>query len=128
MAQQTLALLAGQFAVCRLEREAALPEWALRGWFCIARTHDELSIVCPQAHVPEGIACVGGWRCLQVRGPLDWAMTGVLASLATPLAEAGISLFAISTYEMDYILVRQAELEKALAALARAGHRIAERG
>lgn len=122
-----LRLLPGTFAVCRLEPDAAIPAWALAGILTsISRTPDELSIVCPEAQVPEGILAEKGWRCFKIQGPLPFAMTGVLASLVNPLAEAGISLFAFSTYDTDYVLVKDAALERALTALLQAGHSIEE--
>jgi hypothetical protein len=122
----TLVLLPETFAVCRLPADAPLPAWALAGpYFAITRTSDELSIVCVQAQVPSGVTCQPGWRCLQVAGPLDFALTGVLASLAQPLAAAGVSIFAISTYDTDYLLVPDRSLAAALAALRNAGHILA---
>jgi hypothetical protein len=126
LAPITLSLLPETFAVCRLPAEAPLPAWALAGpFFAITRTADELSIVCVQAQVPSGVTCQPGWRCLQVAGPLDFALTGVLASLAQPLAAAGVSIFALSTYDTDYLLVPEAQLDAAQAALHSAGHMLA---
>ena len=99
-----------------------IPEWAHSGFFSMTRTPDELSIVCNEEIVPDGVACEKGWHCLQVKGPLDFALTGILASLAAPLAEAGISIFAISTYDTDYFLVK--ELDRAIAVLFKAGHNV----
>jgi len=122
-----LRLLPGTFAVCRFEPEAVIPAWALAGdLVSISRTPDELSIVCPEALVPQGILVEKGWRCLKIQGPLPFSMTGVLASLVDPLAEAGISLFAFSTYDTDYVLVKDATLERARAALVQAGHSLEE--
>lgn len=122
----TLLLLPDTFAVCRLPTETALPDWATIGaFYAITRTAEELSLVCPQQHVPAGVACQPGWRCLQVAGPLDFSLTGVLASLAQPLAAAGVSIFALSTYDTDYLLVQAAQLQTALAALHNAGHMLA---
>lgn len=122
----TLFLLSETFAVCRLPAGAALPAWATSGsLYAVTRTAGELSIVCAQAQVPDGVVCNSGWRCLQVAGPLDFALTGVLASLAAPLATAGISLFALSTYDTDYLLVQEQTLASALAALRNAGHILA---
>lgn len=95
-------------------------------FFSITRTPEELSVVVPQEHVPESITCQRDFRALQVAGPLAFDQVGVLASLATPLADAGISIFAISTYDTDYILVRQADLLRALEALRAAGHTVEE--
>jgi hypothetical protein len=123
--QLTLSILPDTLAICRLDSQARLPEWALAGSFCsVTRTSDELSIVCAQANVPEDITCSRGWRGLKVAGPLDLALTGVLAALATPLAEAGISIFALSTYDTDYVLVREQNLERAVQILSYAGHQV----
>ena len=119
----TLSIMPGTFAICRVDAGAAIPRWALRGSFVsLTRTADELSIVCPQGDVPEGMQCSRGWRCLRVAGPLDLSLTGVLASLTAPLARARISLFAISSFNTDYLLVQEKDLEEALVALSAAGH------
>ena len=119
-------LTADHLAICRLAAEAPFPPWALEpgAFLSITRTPEELSLVCPQSSVPAGIRCEGGWRALQVDGPLDFALTGILASLTVPLAEAGLSLFALSTFDTDYLLVREAQLSEALGALRKAGHQI----
>ena len=122
-----LDVLPEPFAVVRLAADAAVPEWA-RGagaLVSVTRTADELSIVCPETAVPAGLPAQRGFRGLRVRGPLDFSAVGILASLAGPLAAAGVSLFALSTYDTDYLLVRAADLERALAALAGAGHALA---
>jgi hypothetical protein len=121
----TLRLFPETLAVCRLDAGAGVPAWALAGSFTsITRTRDELSLVCEQENVPGGIRCEAGWRYLKVEGPLDFALTGILASLTTALGLAGISVFAISTYDTDYLLVRGADLERAVELLAREGHRV----
>jgi hypothetical protein len=121
----TLSIMPGAFAICRLDDGAAIPRWALRGSFVsVTRTADELSIVCPQSDVPEGMQCSRWWRCLRVEGPLDLSITGVLASLTTTLASARISLFAISTFNTDYLLVQEKNLKEALVALSSAGHNV----
>jgi len=107
-------------AVCRLPADDRIPSWALElheGFISITRTPDELSIVCAQVAVPPDTQSEDGFRALMVPGPIPFEQTGVLASLANPLAAAGISIFAISTYDTDYVLVRAADLERALAAL-----------
>ena len=95
------------------------------GFHAIVRTAEELSIVCAEQAVPPGVICQRGWRGLKVAGPLDFALTGVLASLAGPLAEAAVSIFAISTYDTDYLLIREVQLDTAIDALRRAGHAVA---
>jgi hypothetical protein len=102
-----------------------VPPWAIApGFFSITRTPDELSIVTAQDAPPTGILHEPGWRCLKLAGQFDFALTGILASLATPLADAGVGIFAISTYNTDYVLVKQADLTQAVAALQAAGHRV----
>lgn len=113
------------FAICRLPPDARVPAWAWGSDFtAVVRTPDELSIACLERDVPPEIRCERGWRCLKVAGPLDLSLTGVLASLVGPLAGAGISVFAISTYDTDYLLVRQRDLKRAVQVLARAGHQV----
>jgi hypothetical protein len=120
-----LTILPQIFSICRLGKDAPIPDWALSsGFFSITRTDEELSVVCPQARVPEGVKRDPGWRCLKVEGPLDLSATGVLASLANPLAEEGISIFAVSTYGTDYLLVKEGTLEKAVTVLSENGHQI----
>ncbi len=121
----TLSLLLDRFAICRLPATAATPEWATRGeFFSITRTTDELSIVCRQNEVPELTACERDWRALKIAGPLDFALKGILASLAAPLAAADISIFVISTFDTDYLLVKAEALETAVTTLIRAGHHV----
>jgi hypothetical protein len=118
-----LAELEGPFAVCKLDKDAAIPTWAMgAGLFSVTRTRDEFSVVCRQALVPEGIVCEQGWRCLRVIGAMPFALIGVLASLVTPLAEAAVSIFAISTFDTDYLLVKEYDFEKAVNALRQHGH------
>jgi hypothetical protein len=120
-----LSILPETLAICRLEKDREIPDWAFGGGFVsITRTSEELSVVCPQAQVPEEIKRDLGWRCLKVEGPLDLSATGVLASLATPLAREAISVFAVSTYDTDYLLVQQKDLERAVMVLSQNGHQI----
>ncbi|MCB0002933.1 MAG: ACT domain-containing protein [Anaerolineae bacterium] len=121
----TLTLLPCTLAICRLDPAAALPDWAAAGSFYAAtRTPEELSIVCEQHLVHAGVACQRDWRCLKVAGPLDFALTGVLARLAAPLADAAIPVFVISTYDTDYLLVQAAQLAVAITVLRTAGHTV----
>jgi len=124
MAPLRLTILPEALAVCRLAAGDAFPAWLPpHGFVSVTRTSDELSIVCPQDAVPPGVPCEPGWCALAVAGPLDFGLTGILASIATPLAEAGISIFAISTFDTDYVLVKAERLDDAVEALRRAGHR-----
>ncbi|MEX1020492.1 MAG: ACT domain-containing protein [Litorilinea sp.] len=114
--------LDGEFCICRLAPSAPIPAWAAQpGWVAITRTTEELSIVCPTSRLPEhmeqNIKVNRGWRCLQVAGPLDLNATGILARLSATLAEANIPLFAISTYDTDYLLVPADTTPRALAVL-----------
>ena len=122
--QLSLILLPDRFAVCKLEPGANIPSWAAGGSFVsITRTSDELSIVCDETSVPEGVKCARNWRCLRVAGAMDFSAIGVLASLVAPLAQAQISVFAISTFDTDYLLFQAKDLENAQAALIGMGHR-----
>src|SRR4051794_9563168 len=103
--------VAGSFAVCKLPAAAALPPWATAGdFFSVTRTAGELSVVCRREAVPEGVACERGWRCLRVAGSMPFTLVGVLAALTTPLARAGVGVFAFSTFDTDYLLVKEADL------------------
>jgi hypothetical protein len=121
--QLTLVALEGAFVICRLAADAPLPDWAASGSFVsITRTAEELSVVCREGAVPEAVRCERGWRCLRVAGTLDFSLTGVLASLLGPLADAGVSVFGLSTFDTDYLLVKEKDLPRATEALRRAGH------
>jgi hypothetical protein len=122
-----LEVLPGEFTIVRLDASAALPGWIepAAEFLSITRTRDELSTVCESSRVPADLPvetpAERGWRCMKVEGPLDFSMTGVLASLAEPLARAGIPIFAISTFDTDYLLVKAVNVEAAIAALESAG-------
>ncbi len=112
-------------AVCRLEPGCQVPDWAMQAPFCsVTRTPDEVSVVCRERAVPEEAKAERGWRILKVEGPLDFSMTGVLACLAKPLAEANVSIFVLSTYDTDYLLVRDRDIASAVAVLRKEGHSI----
>ncbi|MEM6456401.1 MAG: ACT domain-containing protein [Acidobacteriota bacterium] len=124
MSQLTLTILPTDLVVCRLPPGADWPAWATSGpLVSISRTADELSVVCAAADVPDDVPatmrCEPDWRAFKVEGPLDFGLTGVLASLANPLAEAKISIFAISTFDTDYVLVKAVDLDAAAAVLMR---------
>ncbi len=120
-----LELMPWRLAVCRLPAGAPEPEWGRQGeFYSLTRTPKELSLVCSQEAVPAGVRHQGGWRALRVRGVLEFSLTGVLASLAEPLARAGISLFALSTHDTDYLLVQEESLPGAREALESWGHRV----
>ena len=123
--QLSLTVLPETFAVCRLTPNDAVPAWATASsLFSITRTADELSIVAPESSTPAGVRAERGWRALKLAGPIDFSLTGVLASSLDPLAAAGIGIFAISTFDTDYVLVRTESLETAIAVLRAAGHTV----
>lgn len=120
-----LTLLAERFAISRLAADAPIPAWATQGpFFSVTRTGDELSIVSELSRVPVGVQSQPGWRVFKVHGPFVLSEIGVLSALAAPLAEAKISLFAVSTFDTDYLLVAAETLSAAITAFGRAGHTI----
>ena len=122
-----LEVLPDRLAVCRLNSNDESPLRAASGVFSVTRTADELSVVCPEDDAPEGAEVSGGWRALKVHGPLDHTATGILASIAGPLAEAGVALFPLATFDTDYVLVQDEAVDRATSALEAAGHRVAPR-
>jgi uncharacterized protein len=130
----TLTLLPNLYAVCRLDPAAPIPEWATGDAgaaqgdvVCIMRTPAELSIVCTEANVPDDDTLTErGWRMFRLEGPFPFEMTGVLASVLDPLAQAGVSIFALSTYDTDYVMVKAAQVEQAINAIKNAGHSISQ--
>jgi hypothetical protein len=129
-----LRALRGHFVVCRLDADEAVPEECLRAWqapgtslVSVTRTASELSIVCPVDMAPAGARVEGPWQAFAVEGTLDFAMVGVLVRLTTPLAAAGISVFAISTFDTDYLLVPAGRSDAAMRAWEEAGERTEER-
>jgi len=117
-----LTILPQRLAVCRLSPTVPLPSWSTAGpLWCIARNHDELSIVCSEETIPAEVLRKGGFRALKVEGPLDFSLTDILARLTGALAAASISVFVFSTYDTDYVLVRDDMLNRATQALTTAG-------
>jgi uncharacterized protein len=127
-----LRVIEGPFAVCRLGAgvEAPAPPRPATFW-SLTQAGEERSLVCPEADVPAagedgGTVVVGGWRILQVAGPMDLELTGVLAALSAPLARAKVPIFPIATHDTDWILVPGELLSQAVGALRRAGHAVDE--
>jgi hypothetical protein len=118
----TLLALPGLYAVCRLPPDASWPIWAKGDFVTVSRTPDELSVVCPAGCVPTEVRCENDWRCLRVAGVIDFSIVGVLASLTAPLADAGVSVFAVSTFDTDHLLVKNVDFERACTALRLHGH------
>lgn len=124
MLKLTLTVLPQKYAVCRLDPNGPIPYWALLGddFISLTRTKVELSVACLQENVPEEIKASRGWRCAKVEGAFDLSQSGVHVSLAIPLAQAGISILSIATYETDHLLIRDEDLEGAIKVLEAAGH------
>src|SRR5262245_61195302 len=122
-AMLTLSVLSKTYAICRLDPAMPVPSWAMTGDFwSLIRTRDELSIVCEEHALPADISREGGWRILKCEGPLDFALTGIMAAIADPLADAGVSIFPLATYDTDYVLVKHVQIEIAAQALIDYGH------
>jgi uncharacterized protein len=118
-----LRTLPDSYAVVRLQPGSELPDWVDKGPFrSVTRTDHEVSVVCRDHDVPEGESVDRGWTVLEVMGPLDFSLAGVVASLVVPLAEAELPIFVISTFESDYVLVRSSDLGRAADILEDAGH------
>lgn len=122
-----LSVLGETLAVCRLDAGAEAPAWATASGFCsVTRANDELSVVCPAEYVPEDVKCERGWRAIGLEGPLDFSLVGVLAGMLAPLAGAGVPVFALSTFDTDYVLVEEGRLDLAVAALRGRGYEVGE--
>ena len=118
-----LILLAGNFSVCRFGADERIPDgiFAEPGFASVTRTAGEISVVRESSLAPCAPREESGWRMLMVEGPLDFGMVGVLSSISAPLARAGVSIFALSTFDTDYIMVKESSLSAAVGALAEAG-------
>lgn len=121
-----LVLLPDTLAICRLEADAPVPGWVndSGGFVTVSRTTEELSITALQRVVPPEVRCERDYRAFRVRGPLPLDLIGILAAIANPLADAGLGIFAISTFDTDYVLVKSGDLAVAVAALEAAGHQV----
>jgi hypothetical protein len=118
-----LAEVPGLFAICKLKSHEPIPPWATASpFFSITRTLDELSIVCRRESVPATVQCEIDWRCLRVIGAIPFTVPGVLAALTRPLADAGIPIFAVSTYDTDYLFLKEGNFGTAIEVLQNAGH------
>lgn len=121
-----LVWLPGRYAICRLDPEAEIPGWARGGFMSATRTKEELSIVCAAAGVPGDVTSESPFTLLRVRGAMELTLTGVLAGIVVPLAEAEIPVFALATFDTDYLLVREEDAASAEVALVAAGYRFVE--
>jgi hypothetical protein len=116
-------LLPQAFAIVRLAADAAIPAWATnRAFFSVTRTEEELSILAPASEVPAGLSQQTDWRALKLRGPFELSEVGVLAAITGPLADAGVGIFVISTFDTDYLLLQAKQLGAAILTLETAGH------
>ncbi len=121
----SLQVLDGRFAVSRLDPTAPIPSWAWSGSFCgVTRTPFELSIISDERAVPAEVRNQAGWACLMLRGPFEFKLTGILAAVLQPLRDAGIGIFATSTFDTDYVMVPGDRLAEAISALTAAGHSV----
>ena len=118
----TLKPVPGSFAVCRLPAGTPLPAWFRPGAFSsVSWTDQELSITCDESQVPVDVRCERDWRCLMLQGPFAFDLTGVLLQVLQPLAAANIGIFAVSTFDTDYVLVKDPALQQAKQALRESG-------
>jgi hypothetical protein len=121
----SLKIIPDRMAVCRLEPLAPLPEWTDQpGFYSITRTAEELSVICSEKRVPPGAASEFGWRCFKLLGPFNFAEIGIISSLTQPLTESGVSVFVISTFDTDYLMVKEKDFRIAIDALTAQGHRV----
>ena len=116
--------LPGLYAVLRLAQNAPISEWGTGEFVSITRTADELSIVCAVENIPPGVPYDPRWIALKLEGPFPFSKTGVLLSLIAPLSNNGVPVFAISTYDTDYVLVKNQDIVRALEVLEQAGHQV----
>lgn len=125
MRQLQMSLLKDIFGIYALENSAPIPDWAAKASMCsITRTKKELTIVCPQSIIPAESDCDSNWRCFRIDGSFDLNEIGVISCISAPLAEAGISIYVVSTYDTDYFLIKDNAAEKAIAVLTEDGHKI----
>lgn len=118
-------LAGGPYAIVRLAPDVMVPEWALKGKFIsITRSSDELSVVCPLENLPRDLDIPHRWICLKLEGPFPLSQTGVLLSFIEPLSSKGIPIFAIATYDTDYVLIEEEWVGAALRELQNAGHEL----
>lgn len=121
----TMQLLNDKFAVCRLNKDESTPQWAYSSdFYSISKTSDELSIVCKQSDVPTDVTCEKEWRVLKILGPLDFSLIGILSKISRILADESIGIFVVSTFDTDYILVKNTNINKAVRALANENYKI----
>jgi hypothetical protein len=117
--------LRGYYVIVRLAADAAVPEWATKGEFTsITRTADELSVVCLAENLPADVQSSHRWTCLKLEGPFAFELTGVLLSFIAPLSENDVPIFAVSTFDTDYVLIQEEFTGHGLDVLRQAGHEL----
>lgn len=117
-----LQFLSQDFAICKLPADVAIPSWATQGsFYSVTRTPEELSILCEQNQIPSNVPSEANWKAFRVAGTLDFSLTGILDSMAHPMAEAKISIFAVSTFDTDYLLIKKSHYQAAVECLQKAG-------
>ena len=120
-----LSILSGRFGICRFDVSHEIPEKILSsGFFSVTRTFDELSVICYEELLPKDASCEKNWKCFKLQGPFEFTETGILSSLTSILAEAGIGILAFSTFDTDYIMVKKDDLEKAVKVFTTHGHTV----
>lgn len=123
----TLKILPKKYGVCRLPKTASIPLWVAESdFFSITKTEDELSVVCEEDRIPDDVKVEDGWRMIKVLGPLEFSLIGILSKISVILAEVQVSIFVISTYDTDYILVKEVNLELAVKTLKSKNYTIIE--
>ena len=120
----TLNVLPQDFAIVQLPSNEDVPDWLTGDFYSITQTSEELSIVCEQSIVPGNIKKDTNWKALKIQGQLDFSLVGILENLSSTLAQGGVSIFTISTYNTDYVFVKNKDLEKAITLLKAAGHTV----
>ncbi len=124
----SIRVLKSTYTIAQLPGAASVPDWATGEFVTITMTSQELSVVCPSENVPDDVRQAGDWKCLHIDAVMDFSLLGVLAHFCSALADAGVSVFACSTFDTDYLLVQAGDLPSASAVLRAAGHAIVDSG
>jgi len=119
-----LSMLSETFTIHKLSPDASIPEEILKSnFYSVSKTENELSLVCSEVVEVQSLQSSNGWKCIKVKGPLDFNLTGILAGISDILTKGNISIFAISTFDTDYILIRSQDLSSARNKLRKAGYK-----
>lgn len=120
-----LQLLDPEFGILELDTNENIPDWVLcQDMYALTRTDTEITIVCPFSEIPGHVHCDSGWKCLKIEGVFDFNEIGIIANISTILAQNDISVYVISTYKTDYILIKEKHVNRAIGALQEKGHRV----